>query len=1200
MTEATPLRSIIAAARDAVRRDAAIATAVAVLAVVPAILLLAWLLSLATNITHRIPLALDALALALAAAIAFVAVRTWIRRITNRSVAASAESQFGFAEGELQGVLEMSDAAPAGTSRALLRHAEQGLAGQLAGHAPQDLAGGLGVQTRSRRLRALGTAGALCGAVLVLAFAAPERSRASWSPLLRPVATISASALPPLDVQPGNVSVPRGASVNVGIAANQRDAVVLYWRERGDVLHEESLPVRAARATGSITDVDAPVRYWVRAPDGAVSDTFTITPIDPLLVSALTIDVVYPAYLQRTAEHFDKDVPPLELPLGTELRIHGRSTRPLSAASLDKDGEQIPLSISGSSFSATWAPRSSGAYTWELRGANETAPAATPASLEIRVIADAPPEIEITYPGVDTLLPGDMKQLIVADARDDHAVMSAMIVSWRTSATGGREAAVEQTVALEGDADRKLIRGELDATSRHLLPGDSLSYFVRVTDNSPSRQATASRTYVLRVPGMEEMRDRAQQQADDLVKDADAVARSMQQLQTRTRELQRKAVGGGGRSGERGSGGAPGSEQQKQLNSEQAQQAKEVLDRQQAMSEELQKMRDRIESMQHAAEQAGLNDPEMQKRMEELQQLYDQLLSPEMKKQMQELRDALDKLDPEQVQKALEELAKQQEELSKKLDQSLDLLRRAAAEQEMTKLSQEAKELSTQQQAVAEQMKSNDADAKNTAEKEKELAKKTDELGSAIAKLQRKLSEQGEADASAKTGQAQDQTKDAKDAMSQAAKQASQKDSEKAGESGQQAADKLSEAAKTLDAARKQMTDSWKKDAQESVDNATQDAINLAQMQKELLDKMNPQLSKQIGKPQDQQQPGGQGMQQPNPGMQQGKQDGKQPGQQSKENGQQQGGKAGEKGEGQKAGQQGSNGTSGQPGTSQGQMQQLRSDQSAVKQGLEQLGKNLQEAGQRSAMVNKDVGAALARANLNMDETMKALEQSSPDNMPKEQAEQTLDALNRLALELLKNGQQIQESETGTGVQEALKQLAELAKQQGNLNGRSNSLLPLSLSQKIMTQQLGALAREQRDIAQKLGGMNKGGARDDLLGRLDQLAKEADDIAKDLEGGRIAPETMQRQADLFHKLLDAGHTIERDETSDERKAEAAQGIPASVIRALRPGLFDNANKYAPPTAEQLRDLPPAYRRLILEYFQKLNSPDAPKEKSEKK
>ena len=96
-------------------------------------------------------------------------------------------------------------------------------------------------------------------------------------------------------------------------------------------------------------------------------------------------------------------------------------------------------------------------------------------------------------------------------------------------------------------------------------------------------------------------------------------------------------------------------------------------------------------------------------------------------------------------------------------------------------------------------------------------------------------------------------------------------------------------------------------------------------------------------------------------------------------------------------GQQSSQSSSGNPGGGQQQMQQMRSDQQAVKQGLEQLGKNLQEAGERSAMVNREVGAALARANLSAEQTVKAMEQANAENMPSQQAQETLDALNKLA-----------------------------------------------------------------------------------------------------------------------------------------------------------------------------------------------------------
>jgi hypothetical protein len=271
-------------------------------------------------------------------------------------------------------------------------------------------------------------------------------------------------------------------------------------------------------------------------------------------------------------------------------------------------------------------------------------------------------------------------------------------------------------------------------------------------------------------------------------------------------------------------------------------------------------------------------------------------------------------------------------------------------------------------------------------------------------------------------------------------------------------------------------------------------------------------------------------------------------------------------------------------------MQSIRAEQAALQQGLEQLGRNLGEAGERSAMVNRDVGSALGRANLSMQQTMESLGQAQDQNrMPTQEAAQTVEALNRLALALLQNAQQMEQSQSGTGMQEALQQLTELAKQQGALNGQSNSLLPLNLAPRAMAQQMNKLAEEQREIADKLGGMNEmKGGREDALGQLDELAKEADRLARELSGNRLSPELLARQERLFHRLLDAGRTLEQEETSDERVAERPGAVDASEAKAIDPALLENGVKYRAPTPEELKNLPPAYRRWILEYFERIN------------
>ncbi len=1258
MSPLPSLQSVIALTTSAIRRHAYLAIGGAISAVVGLLFVTAWLSAGRAwwGAPSPAPLVLELAAVAATVGLLVWGLRRLSTALSESRIASAGEDAMGLPRGSVRGVLELAREIPQGTSPALFRRAEAQVAGVIGSVAPDHFAGAIGVEVRTRKLQTWSVAGVLLTLVVLVGFAAPARSKASWTPLLHPVAHLAPPPLPPIVVEPGNADVPRGSSLAVRVRAPQRAEVLLEWRAAGSVRHEETLSLSNGAGTGNIPDIDARVRYWITAPDGAVSDTFTIRPLDALLVSELSTDVLYPSYLGRPPEQFQTELPSLEIPEGTELRIHGRATRVLGSAGLAGDSGKVrfDLRVEGASFQGRWVPRTSGQYEWQIASPNGNKAELVPPPFELQIIPDLAPEIEVTFPGIDTTLTADLLQTVVADARDDHGLISATLVSWRTSALGQRDPAVEESLVLEGEHDRALIRGVIDARERKLLPGDTLSYFIRVVDNSPRRQATVSQTFRLHLPSMNELRQQTDDQASSLAKELEELSKTARELEKTTRDLNRRsAAQSSSRNDRTGQGGSQGNPGDRQMDYQKAEQARSLLDRQEQMVQQVDQMRQRVEALERAMEAAGLRDPELQKRLQEMRELYDKMLTPELKKKLEELRKNIDKMDPEQVQKSLEELAKQQQEFREQLERSLELMRRAAAEQEMNALAQEAKELATQQQAVADQMKQDgQKPSPEQVEKQKELGEQAKEMNKALEELMKRLGQQGEADAAKKTGEAKDKSEEAAGEMQKAAEQAGKQQGEQAAKSGQQAADKLNEAAKTLEGARKEMAEGWKKEAQEQMDKATSDALSLAQKQNEILE----QMKKEQNGGQQQPQPGGQQLPQPPqlPQPQVGKQTGQQSGQQQagkqqqsgqqqsgqqqsgqqqsgqqqsgqqqsgqqqsgqQQSGQQQGGQQQQAGQKQQGGQQQGGQQSGQQqsgqqqsGQQQGGQQQAggqpggdgstKSQQAAQKQGLEQIGKNLAETGQKSAMLNRDVGSALGRANMSMDQTLKAMENGN--QTPTQEAAKTLEDLNRLALELLKNQQQMQDAQAGTGLEQALQQLAELAKQQGGVNGQSSSLAPLNLAPQVMAEQLQRLAKEQRDIGRKLDGMSNVGGREDALGRLDELAKEANALTRELEGGRLTPQTLARQERLFHRLLDAGKTLERDEYSEERKAERPGTIPPNVAKALRPGLLDSNARFRVPTEEELRGLPPAMRRYVLEYYERLNRLPAAAPKQEKK
>jgi hypothetical protein len=85
------------------------------------------------------------------------------------------------------------------------------------------------------------------------------------------------------------------------------------------------------------------------------------------------------------------------------------------------------------------------------------------------------------------------------------------------------------------------------------------------------------------------------------------------------------------------------------------------------------------------------------------------------------------------------------------------------------------------------------------------------------------------------------------------------------------------------------------------------------------------------------------------------------------------------------------------------------------------------------------------------------------------------------------------------------------------------------------------------------------------------------------------PSTLQRQQQLYKRLLEAGKTLERDERDDTGKREAKSGAGvAGVAPADGASSGKGATKFPMPTWNELRALSPEERRVVLEYFRRLN------------
>ena len=575
-----------------------------------------------------------------------VASGTWYWRGRRRRwgsehrVTRSMDRVAGLEDGAVLGGLELARSAPEGTSPGLRALALDRVSGQLLGDA-KSLSGRAGQEIQGRLRRGLILLLAIVPGVLLVAALAPARTLRAWQGLLHPLAVLAEPSLPPITAEPGTVEVPRGRDVRVTVYAPLRDSVLLRWDVTGQVTGSQAIDLSGGTGTAALTEVVAETRYWIEAADGAVTEVHVLTPVDPLFVSNLTVEVTYPPHTGLSAVDYSDDVPPLTVPAGTHLRVRGEGSRAIGkAALLDGEGQQAAaFAVRGAQFEGGWVPALSGTYTWDLSDIAGGTAGAVPGPLHLEVVPDQPPRIAILYPPPDTLLPVDRRQPLVIRTQDDYGVQRVEIVAWRVNVLGEAGASVVRREELGGSGEA-VLRPVLDASGWELSPGDQIRYLARATDNHPSGRVAETPEHILRVPRSSEIARSVQEELDQAAQTVEALAEQARQAEERARELAMRNESNGERS-ERGQPGEVSFAERDDITS--------ALERQGDMLATVDSLQRELAKLREALNDTGLTDAELEERLRGLEQLLGEAASDEAITDQDQLSERLAEMEPGRV-----------------------------------------------------------------------------------------------------------------------------------------------------------------------------------------------------------------------------------------------------------------------------------------------------------------------------------------------------------------------------------------------------------------------------------------------------------------------------------------------------------------------------------------------------------------------
>lgn len=387
-------------------------------------------------------------------------------------------------------------------------------------------------------------------------------------------------------------------------------------------------------------------------------------------------------------------------------------------------------------------------HTWYLELTDILGRKSRPEEKVIRIVDDNPPQIKISFPGEDVTLNQNMLLPLIINADDDFGLRNCSLKYQIQGSEIG-------TINIQSVIPGKMYATDflLDLKTANLFPGDVVTYWAEVYDNSPEQQKAESTKFKARFPSIEEIYKEIERQENDKKDKLENALDKSKDLQKEFEDKRRELL----------KQDTPKWEDKKQL--------EKMLNDQEKLSEQV---NDVAQNYQNLIEKMQANEtlsPETLQKMMKIQELMQEINNEQMQEAMKKFEDALKNLKPEDLKKAMENFKFSMEDFAKKIEQTLDLLESIKKEQAVQKALQISEEMEKMQKDLSQRTNDPKADNKELAKDQKQISDTYDKLKEELDKIKDMLDSPKDKDAAK---QLEDLMKDMKQSEAQKDMQKSQ------------------------------------------------------------------------------------------------------------------------------------------------------------------------------------------------------------------------------------------------------------------------------------------------------------------------------------------------------------------------------------------------------------------------------------------
>lgn len=255
--------------------------------------------------------------------------------------------------------------------------------------------------------------------------------------------------------------------------------------------------------------------------------------------------------------------------------------------------------------------------------------------------------------------------------------------------------------------------------SLELQPGDKIRYFLQVWDNDAVNGYKAAKTssYVFSIPDRQAIKESLNKSSEQTQTQISKTVQQAEQLKKDIDDIEKKLKG------------------KKELSWQEKQQLEDIIKKRQELEKELQQLKEQNEATNMKREQFDQQSEEMQDKINQLQNLMDELLDEDTKKLYEELQKLLEEqAEMDKIQNKLQELGDKEQNLEEELERTLELFKRMKFDMKLDELENELSQKAEEQEKLAEETD----DKENSTE---ELSEKQDELNKEFEEFQKEMEE---------------------------------------------------------------------------------------------------------------------------------------------------------------------------------------------------------------------------------------------------------------------------------------------------------------------------------------------------------------------------------------------------------------------------------------------------------------------------